>query len=493
MDKKSLNIQQASDILNDIENKNSEEKKHKILTSTQDKLDKEKTMKLSIQEGCACSVMSGMGTDYIGPFAIALNASNSQIGLLSSIPGLISPISQIFGSKLMEKYPRKKIVYLGVVLQALMWIPILSLALMLWKNTLVNYLPLLLVLFYTLFSVSGAIGGPAWFSMLGDIVPEKIRGKYFGKRNRLCGLVALLSTIIAAFVLDIFKTKGFVLFGFTLLFSIACIFRLISSQLFKKHYDPSLKLSNDYYFTFWQFIKKAPFNNYGRFTFFVALFYIGVMISSPFFGAYMLRDLNFSYTTYMLVNISATIFSLLAMPIVGKISDKYGNRIVYKVGALFVGITPILWAVSPSPIYLICIVQLFSGVGWACFNLSTSNFIYDSVTVQRRGICVAYFNVVVGIGVFIGATLGGIMADKLPVSFMNNLLFIFIISGFARLIAVLIMMPLIREVREIRTKQNPLLYLAEIVSPRIMIYGIFNEIFAIEKKIERLYHKKLKS
>ena len=491
MAKEKLNIKQASDILNDVTKNNSPDKKEKILASTHDKLEKEKTMKLSIKEGCSASVMSGMGTDYISPFLLALNASNSQIGLLSSIPGLISPLSQIFGSKLMEKYSRKKIVFLSVVLQSLMWIPILSLALLLWKNLFVEYLPITLIIFYTLFSVFGSIGGPAWFSMLGDIVPDKIRGKYFSKRGRICGIIALLSTISAAFLLDIFKTHGYVLFGFALIFSIACIFRLISSYYFKQHYDPKFKLDDGYYFSLWQFIKKAPSNNFGKFSLFVSLFYVGVMISSPFFGAYMLRDLHFSYTTYMLVNISATIFSLLAMPFVGKISDKYGNRMLYKIGAIMVGIVPILWIFSPSAVYIILVPQLVSGIGWAAFNLATSNFIYDSVTIQRRGICVAYYNVVVGVGVFIGATIGGLMADSLAVHFMNNLLFIFVISGVARLIAISIMIPRIREVRNITTKENPFTYLRELLAPKVIIYALLNDVLAIEKGIQRVYHRKV--
>ena len=63
-----------------------------------DKELKEKTLKLSVKEGSATSVMSGTGEAYIVPFALSLNASNFQIGFLSSFVALFGAIFQVVGS-----------------------------------------------------------------------------------------------------------------------------------------------------------------------------------------------------------------------------------------------------------------------------------------------------------------------------------------------------------------------------------------------------------
>jgi len=78
--------------------------------------------------------------------------------------------------------------------------------------------------------------------LLGDIVPEKIRGKYFSKRNIISGTVALITTFIASFILDLTKTKGFFTYRFSSIFFLAFIFRIISAGLLKKHYEPKFKL-----------------------------------------------------------------------------------------------------------------------------------------------------------------------------------------------------------------------------------------------------------
>jgi len=316
---------------------------------------------------------------------------------LSSFTCLLGPLSQLAGTKLMEKYSRKKIIVTAVALNGLMWFPILFLSLFFWKNLFTQYLPVILIIFYSIYAIFGSLGSPAWFSLLGDIVPENHRGKYFGIRNKICGIVALLTMLAGAFVLDYYKTRGYLLLIFSIFFFIAGISRLISAYLFTKHYYPKLKLEKGYYFSLFQFIKKAPENNFGRFTIYVSLLTLAVNIAGPFFTVYMLKDLGFSYITFILVNASASVFSLLTMTVWGKLSDMYGNREMLKFGSILVSLIPILWILSKNPIYLIFIPQLVSGIGWAAFNLAASNFIYDSVTPQRRGICVAYYNLLNGI------------------------------------------------------------------------------------------------
>ncbi|PIN77522.1 hypothetical protein COV15_01890 [Candidatus Woesearchaeota archaeon CG10_big_fil_rev_8_21_14_0_10_34_12] len=439
--------------------------------------EKERTMKLSIKEGSVSSVMSGLGDSNLSLFALALNANNLQMGFLSSFPGLVTPIAQIFGSRLMEKYRRKKIVVAGVFLHALIWFPILALGLMYYKNIFASHLATVLLVFYSVYAVLGAVAGPAWFSLLGDIVPENMRGKYFSKRNRICGTIALITTLVGAFFLDFFETKGLLLIGFSIFFFIAGIFRLIAAFLFTKHYEPKFKLEKNYYFSIWQFIKKAPYNNFGRFVIFVSLMHFATAIAGPFFTVYMRRDLGFSVLTYTIIVVASSVSSLLFIPLWGKFSDKYGNRELLRIGSLIIPFLPALWLISKSPYYLIIVPQLLSGFSWAAFNLGVSNFIYDSVSPQRRGICVAYFNVIAGFGTFLGASIGGFLAYYLTISFMNILLFIFLASSILRLTVTLAFLPLVKEVRKVKKLRTiPMLHFKGIFPSRGIIYNLFHPI-----------------
>ena len=434
-----------------------QKKINKNINIREEKL-KANARKISIKEGSAYSINEGLGMKYITPYALELNANNSEIGFLSSIPQMLGNLSQIYTTKSMENNSRKNILFVGAFLQAMMWIPIIAVGILFFFFDLNASLSVtLLIIAYTMFVTFGAFITPAWNSWMKDIVTEE-SGRYFGLRSRICTLVALVTMLLGGFILDYFKqTKVF--YGFLILFGMAFLFRSISAFLFRKKYEPKLKLDKDYHFTFWQFLKKIPKSNFGKFVVFVSLMSLATAIASPFFAVYMLKDLGFNYTMWITTIISASIASLIFLPVWGKFIDNYGTVRIMKITGLFIPIIPILWLLSPMMLkintgllfaYLI-LVEGFSGFMWAGFNLAIGNFIYDAVTRQRLALCTAYFNVVNSIGVFIGASLGGAISlwgsDLIG---MNSLLFVFLLSGFMRLFIYASMSAKIKEVREIK-------------------------------------------
>lgn len=423
----------------------------------------EQTKRISITEGAAANVMDGAGSRYITPYALAIGANNTQIGLLTSIPSLLGNLSQLFSSKAIEKYSRKKIIVISVFLQALMWIPMIAVGFLFFNKGLNHGLSAtLMIVFYTLFIIFGAFLSPAWNSLMKDVVTKDI-GKYFGKKNKIGGAVSLGVMLLCGFVLNHFQGTNNLFLGFLILFGVAFISRLVSGYLVTKYHEPKLKYEKDYYFSFWQFLKKIPQSNFGKFTVFIALINFGTAIASPFFAVYMLKDLGFNYTIWTVIVISSSISSFFFMPLWGKLADKYGNLKILRSTGIFIPFVPIVWLLTPLIIKInpiVVIVYLFaaefiSGLIWAGFNLSTVNFIYDAVTRQRVALCVAYFNILNGFGVFIGATLGGVLASmNINILGMNSLLLIFLLSGITRFIIYIVMMPKIKEVREVEKDEK---------------------------------------
>ncbi len=411
---------------------------------------KHQSRKQSIIEGSFTTIRTSFGDSYISPFAIAINAGNATIAMLSSITGLLGPLSQLFSSRLIEKYKRKKILTTSTFYESLLWISFILIAFLFYKGILISFLPFLLLFFFAIYTIIANIPIPAWFSWMGDIVDKGYRGKWFAKRNFIIGTISLLTSIIAAIFLDFTKKQNIVMFGFIILFFLAMTARLISRQFFKKAYEPKLKLERGYYFSFFEFIKKATKNNFGRFSIFRAFMGFAASIASPFFAVYMLRNLGFSYITYMIITVSQTMFSLILIKAWGKFADKYGNYEVLKITSVLIPLYPILWLISSNPLFLVFGPALIGGIAWAGFNLSAGNFVFDSVTPQKRSLAVSYFHLLNGAGVFLGAGLGGILAKTINITFMDSLLFIFLISAFARMLVSLIFLPKIKEIRKIQ-------------------------------------------
>ena len=399
-----------------------------------------------VAEGSATSIARNLSTVYITPFALAIGANSAQIGFLSSFAGLFSPLGQLFGSKMMEKQTRRKIVARGTLIQILFWLPIISLSYFSWKGIGSQYLPYFLVAFFSIFIFAQGMKHPAWFSWIGDLVPEKERGKYFSKRNRTNGILGLTAFFIAAFLLDYFKTRGLALLGFSIIFVMSLFFREASHNFLRKIFSPKFKLKKGYYFSFWSFLK--TYDNYGKFAVFQAAFYFSVMISAPFFAVYMLENLEFSYVAFTIVSMSSMVFYLLFVPLAGKFSDRYGNLKLFYVAGFLFPIVPLLWIFLKTPIFLILFPGLISGIANSAFIMSVTNFTYDSVSPQRRGLCVAYSSLLTGIGIFLGSVLGGLLIQYSNITFMEPIFFVFLLSSILIFISSLIFLPHIKEIKK---------------------------------------------
>lgn len=270
---------------------------------------KHKSRRHSISEGIFDNIKSSLGDSYISPFAIAINSSNSVVVLLSSISGLLGPLSQTFNSRLIEKYSRKKIVLKAVLFEILIWIPMIALAFLFYYGLLTNILPLMLLIFFSLYVIACNSGIPAWFSWMGDVVDEKYRGRWFAKRNLILGFIGVIFTLAAAYALDFFKHQNKIMFGFIILFSTAFIARIVSWRILKKQYEPKLKLKKRDYFSFSKFILNSWKDNFGKFALFRAFLNLAIYISSPLIIIYLLKELQFDYVTYMIIILSGTVFS----------------------------------------------------------------------------------------------------------------------------------------------------------------------------------------
>lgn len=411
----------------------------------------EQARKTSIKEGCFSVLTSSFGDNFAGAFAVAIKSTPFQISFLTSLPNLFSPIAQSFGSKWMEHHSRKKIVTRFVFWQALIWIPIAILALLFMFSIFTSQLPIALVILYTSLAILGGLTVPAWFSWMGDIIPENEKGKYFTRRNKITGFVSLIALLAGAFLLDFFEKKSIAMVGFFILFILAALTRLAAYKFFKQQYCPKFKLKKEYYFSFWNFVLK--YRNFTKFSVYNAFLNLATCIAGPFFTVYMLRELQFSYTTFMAVVISGALFTILFTPLAGKFSDKYGNlKLIYIANVLFI-LIPILWIFTKNPWAIILGIQLIGGATSAAWAISTTNFIYDTVTPQRRGICIAYMGILVGAGIFIGSTLGGLILDSWHPSpnIINPFLFVFAVSALFRLISLFVFLPQIKEIKKFKS------------------------------------------
>lgn len=413
-----------------------------------------RSLKHSVRDGAYFSVMAGAGESYFTAFAVFLKASTAQIGFLASVPPLLASFAQLLSAWLGHKTgKRKAIIVTGALLQGMIWVPLALLPLWLPGHA----IPLLIIC-VILYYAFGNLTSPQWSSLMGDLVEERKRGRYFARRTRIASLMSFSALVIAGIILQYFNENQKTVIGYLLIFSIAFIARLVSVYHLTQMYDPpghvaamEIPVSQDN----WQWLKQSQFL---RFSLFFTLIQFSVAIASPFFSLYLLRDLHFSYMEFMACTASGVLMQFLTLSRWGKISDMFGNRVILVLCGALIPLIPLLWLFSDSFYYLLC-TQALSGFVWSGFTLSVGNFLYELIPSDKRATFLAFHSVSANVGVFFGAMLGGYLGATLPQSFslfghnvvwLSALYNIFILSFLLRLFAAALFLPRIKEVRKSR-------------------------------------------
>lgn len=402
------------------------------------------SLRASFMDGIFAAIMSGMTDQYFTPFALALGATAQQIGWVSGLPSLFGSFSQLFAVQAIHRIGgRLKLLVRTVATQALLVLFIALLA-----GIEIPYRVELFLLLLVLFTISGALAGPAWGSLMTDYIPMSKRGSYFAWRTRIVGVVHVVSLIGAGLLLS--WTREFShASGFLIVFLIAAAARLLSASCIARMKDVPQKRDPASDFTFFMFIARFRESNFVKFVMFMATLSFAAYLGAPFFAVFMLRDLQFGYLDYMALQVVSTVSGLIALPLWGKHADLVGNVRVLRLSGFLVSLIPVFWIVSQNIFYL-AFVQMFGGFAWSGVMLCGTNFIYDAVSPQKRVRCIGYFHVINGAALFLGASLGGFLASRVPPLQGYPLLTLFLLSGMARLFFYFTLFDRFREVRPSR-------------------------------------------
>jgi MFS family permease len=418
------------------------------------------SLKAAVKDGVSHAVMMGAGETYLGPFGIFLQATTLQVGLLATVPQLFGAIMQFAGAKMMPRFKsRRRTVFIGVLVQAFFWIPMLLLPFIFGTGGLAV---LLLILFSSGYHGANGAVLPIWNSLIGDLVPFEIRGRFFGNRNRLTGIATFISVVAAGFFLDVFEKIDLTAVGYGCIFFVAFLARANSGRWVARYDDPEFKIHPDQFFTFRQFLRRSPKSNFAKFVFYVGAIRLCVAFSAPYFALYMLRDLKLSYFEFTLVTAASVIVQFLTFRYWGELSDRFGNKKILNLCGWGVVLAPVFWLFSSHILYIL-LIQTYSGFVWSGFTLASANFIFDAVSPPKRALCVAYQGLIHGVAIFAGSIAGGYTAAVLPETLTlgpfswtpgSVLLVIFLLSGIFRFIASCFLIHQFKEVREVESIRN---------------------------------------
>ncbi|MCB9798084.1 MAG: hypothetical protein H6741_35855 [Alphaproteobacteria bacterium] len=292
--------------------------------------------------------------------------------------------------------------------------------------------PWTLVALACAYQAFGQAAGNAWSSWFGDLVPARIRGRYFGRRNRWSHAASFGGLLVGGLVLQAWEptaadASGAGGSGFALLYGGAALLRLGSARLLARSYEPTFEPPR---------VEEGPSvvlgGPGGRGARGVvstgALMLLAVCLGSPFFAPFMLSELRFGYLTYLLAQAVLVGCKVALLPLWGRAVDRYGARSVYLVAALLVALVPLPWVLADG-VALVLVGQAMSGTAWAAHEVSLLSLTLGAGAGRHRVVLLATQSVAHGLAMFLGGLLGAAVFALWPGAFAH----VFLATAAARL------------------------------------------------------------
>ena len=387
--------------------------------------DVERTTKISIREGLfwqAYASLAWPGSVFVTRFAVMLNATPLQFGILSAI-GQLSQVFQPLGVAITRKMTSRK----GVTV-ALMTIG-RSVAF------LYGFLPFILTpqaamwAFLPLFFVATSvhtIGGNIWIAWISDMIPLEIRGQFFARRSQYLVIAGMVTGYLFSALIDLFaQERGAVAqailsaighaslfapqnlpYAFIGLMSIAAIFGLVSARILLTQPERPKEVETDRF----RSILAEPFRdkNFRRLLAYGFWWMLAVGIGGPFWGPFMMKNLGMSLIQIQIYGTLQTLAALVSLRPWGLLVDRFGNKTAMRFALVMGGINPIVWIfATPESHWFLYIEAFTSGVMWSGANIVATNFVLAIAPNAKRQIYSGLFGAFSGVAMMVTLLFSG--------------------------------------------------------------------------------------
>jgi MFS family permease len=414
-------------------------------------------MRISIAEGAFASIhISLTGGAFLTGYALMLGAGEVSLSVLAAIP-FAAQFFQLAAAYIAERTHRvKKLAISGQALGRTSWIFAALLPLLPFAPG--PYRLYAFLLFYAISAAFLMITYNAWTVWMSDLIPERLRGRYFGIRNTIVIAVNLAVTVAGGRALDTFKAAGAEPEGFAVVFGAAVAAAAVASILLYR--QPAAIPPPAPAEPFWRRVW-APFadGNFRRALRFFAVWHFAWAVPLAFWTVYLLTYLKMSYFEIAIFSGITSVTAAAGNRLWGAVEYRAGNKPVLAICAAAIGCLPFLWiSTRPDFMYHVWVIPFLAGIFWSGFNLVAFTFPLALSPRPNRTYYIAAFGIVTGAATFVASTAGGILARATSgaewvvagITFTNYHL-LFALSALGRFLS----LPLLRGLEERRAAGIP--------------------------------------
>lgn len=286
------------------------------------------------------------------------------------------------------------------------------------------------------------LGNNGWVAWMGELVPGRIRGRFFGKRTAFCTLAGTLATLLAGALLDFTRHHDLVGQALAGLGLAAGLLGAVTCALMLRQHDPRPEEERAPVptpFSMRQMLEPLRDPSARPMLRYQLTWNLACGIAGPYFALYMLQHLGMGYMAMALYGAGVALSRIVAVPLWGRTIDRRGSRPVLLFCSFGIAALPLLWLfIWPQTMWLIGVDALLAGILWGGHQVSVFSLPLSIAPRRNRPYYLAAFSSSAGVAFAVATTLGGILVAHLPAEVtvaglaMVPLQWLFLISGVAR-------------------------------------------------------------
>ncbi len=375
-------------------------------------------------------------------FVRELTSSNIVIGMIPAVGTLGWLLPQIISARYIERLDRKKpfILIVGVS-ERIPWL-FISLSVFLLAGTAPTWTLIAFFVFYAIFCLSGGINTPAWLDMIGKIIPEKNRGRFFGVSNFMGSGMGVIGALFAGYLLDKLSFPGNFASCFMLTFIIIAI-SLGAIALTKEPAYPVVREHSSLKNYLGQLAAIVRHNRDYMFFLIAAVILSFVMMSTGFYSVHAIDKLGISGGQIGKFTAILLIFQTVTNPLWGYLGDKSGHKIVMAAGAACAILASITAAFADSS-GLFYVVFAVTGTSISAGMIASFSIVLEFSEPEERPTYIGLTNSIKAPFAVAAPILGGILGDRF------QLPFVFLLTAGIIFIGLLVLLLLVKDPRHHR-------------------------------------------
>ncbi len=338
-------------------------------------------------------------------FTRVLQLPTQTIGLISALPFACNFL-QVFVSPLLARFfPAKQISLAAGWLHALSWVAF---------SVMLGFLPaddpvaagIWIGSWFFVSSFCSSITGVSWSAWVQEWVPARLRGKYFGYRNRLLQVSTLAFLLLAGWVL---ATWDYSRLAFQLVIALAVSLRVLS-LLWQARMPTEGTAKPPSRTATWsaQMVTLRQTRPFLRFIVFGAAWSFAANLFGPFYHVFMFDQLQLSAFTVGVLSVCGALGAALSMPAWGALLDRYGNKGVMAVSLGLWQAQNLGWCfLTPENAHWLYVMWFWGGLTNAGFFLGQFTLLLKLLPVPARNLALGMNLAVTSLFAAVAPVLGG--------------------------------------------------------------------------------------